>query len=177
MGFSGVLLRSTGALWDLRKETPYEIYDKIKFKIPVGKTGDCYDRYLIRIEEMRQSIFIIQQVLNLLPDGLVSSQTHLYKKVAVNSQTYMEEVIQHFKSSVSGFNVPAGVTYSSAETPKGELGVLLVSDNSKKPYRCKIRSPGFIHLQGMDLMSKNHMLADVVTLIGTQDIVFGEVDR
>ena len=169
--FSGVLLRSTGNKYDLRKETPYEIYNNLKFTIPVGKTGDCYDRYLMRIEEMRQSISIIQQCLNLIPGGPVNNSA-----LGLRNKT-MEGLIVHFKEKSTGFSVEQGSTYTAVEAPKGELGVLLTSDGKKKPYRCKIKSPGFLHLQGMDLMTKNQYLADIVTVIGTQDIVFGEVDR
>ena len=171
-GLSGVLLRSTGALWDLRKETPYEVYKNLKFSIPLGKKGDCFDRYLMRVEEMRQSLFIIQQALNLLPFGLVNEQG-----ARGLQRESMEYLIWRFKDKAKGFSFEKGQKYSSIEAPKGETGVYIVSKGSTKPYRCKIRSPGFIHLQAMDMMSKNLLLADVVTIIGTQDIVFGEVDR
>tara|TARA_B100001094_G_C18158157_1_gene787694 strand:- start:554 stop:1741 length:1188 start_codon:yes stop_codon:yes gene_type:complete len=177
-GLSGAMLRGSGIAWDLRKAQPYEVYDKMEFDIPVGKNGDCYDRYLIRVEEMRQSLRIIQQCLNQMPQGVVKSDD---KKLTPPSRSHMkqsmESLIHHFKLYTEGFNVPAGETYTAIEAPKGEFGVFLVSDGTHKPYRCKIRAPGFAHLQALDFMSKHHMLADVVTIIGTQDIVFGEVDR
>lgn len=177
-GFSGVMLRGSGICWDLRKTQPYDVYDKIEFDVPVGRKGDCFDRYLIRLEEMRQSLRIIMQALNDMPSGLVKSDD---KKVTPPSRSQMkqsmESLIHHFKLYTEGFSVPAGETYTSVEAPKGEFGVYLVSNGSNRPYRCKIRAPGFAHLQGLDFMSRNHMLADVVTIIGTQDIVFGEVDR
>ena len=170
-GLSGVLLRSTGTLWDLRKETPYEVYKNLKFSIPLGKQGDCFDRYLIRVEEMRQSLSIIQQAINLIPLGPVNESSKGLKEKS------MEFLIKHFKERAKGFSFEKGYKYCSTEAPKGETGVYIVTKGSKKPYRCKIRSPGFIHLQAMEMMSKNLLLADVVTIIGTQDIVFGEVDR
>jgi NADH dehydrogenase (ubiquinone) Fe-S protein 2 len=177
-GLSGAMLRGSGISWDLRKAQPYEVYDKMEFDIPVGKNGDCYDRYLIRVEEMRQSLRIIMQCLNQMPQGVVKSDD---KKLTPPSRSHMkqsmESLIHHFKLYTEGFNVPAGETYTAIEAPKGEFGVFLVSDGTHKPYRCKIRAPGFAHLQALDFMSKHHMLADVVTIIGTQDIVFGEVDR
>jgi NADH dehydrogenase (ubiquinone) Fe-S protein 2 len=163
-GFSGVMLRGSGIPWDLRKTQPYEIYDKLDFIIPQGTNGDCYDRYLIRIEEMRQSLNIIYQVLNNIPEGPIKTSDN-------------KSLIHHFKYYTNGVDVPAGETYKAIEAPKGEFGVYLVSDNSNKPYRCKIKAPGFAHLQALDFMCKNHMIADVVTIIGTQDIVFGEIDR
>jgi len=177
-GLSGAMLRGSGIAWDLRKAQPYEVYDKMEFDIPVGKNGDCYDRYLVRVEEMRQSLRIIVQCLNQMPQGVVKSDD---KKLTPPSRSHMkqsmESLIHHFKLYTEGFNVPAGETYTAIEAPKGEFGVFLVSDGTHKPYRCKIRAPGFAHLQALDFMSKHHMLADVVTIIGTQDIVFGEVDR
>ena len=177
-GLSGAMLRGSGISWDLRKAQPYEVYDKMEFDIPVGKNGDCYDRYLVRVEEMRQSLRIIIQCLNQMPQGVVKSDD---KKLTPPSRSHMkqsmESLIHHFKLYTEGFNVPAGETYTAIEAPKGEFGVFLVSDGTHKPYRCKIRAPGFAHLQALDFMSKHHMLADVVTIIGTQDIVFGEVDR
>ena len=177
-GFSGVMLRGSGICWDLRKTQPYDNYDTINFEIPVGSKGDCYDRYLIRIEEMRQSLRIILQCLNLLPLGLIKTDD---RKITPPSRSQMkqnmESLIHHFKLYTEGFTVPTCETYSAVEAPKGEFGVYLVSNGSNKPYRCKIRAPGFAHLQGLDFMAHNHMLADVVTIIGTQDIVFGEVDR
>ncbi len=177
-GLSGAMLRGSGVNWDLRKAQPYEVYDQVEFDVPVGKNGDCYDRYLIRVEEMRQSLRIILQCLNQMPNGVVKSDD---KKLTPPSRSHMkqsmESLIHHFKLYTEGFNVPAGETYTAIEAPKGEFGVFLVSDGTHKPYRCKIRAPGFAHLQALDFMSKHHMLADVVTIIGTQDIVFGEVDR
>jgi NADH dehydrogenase (ubiquinone) Fe-S protein 2 len=177
-GFSGVMLRGSGVAWDLRKTQPYDIYDQIVFDIPVGTRGDCYDRYLIRVEEMRQSIRIIMQTLNKMPQGMIKTDD---KKITppsrVQMKQSMESLIHHFKLYTEGFSVPSGETYTAIEAPKGEFGVYLVSNGTNRPYRCKIRAPGFAHLQGLDFMAKNHMLADVVTIIGTQDIVFGEVDR
>jgi len=177
-GFSGVMLRASGISWDLRKTQPYDVYDKIKFDIPIGTRGDCYDRYLIRIEEMRQSLRMIMQCLNEMPQGVVKVDD---RKISPPSRSQMkqsmESLIHHFKLYTEGFVVPAGETYTAVEAPKGEFGVYLVSNGTNRPYRCKIRAPGFFHLQGIDFMSRNHMLADVVTIIGTQDIVFGEVDR
>ena len=177
-GFSGVMARGSGLCWDLRKTQPYDVYDRIDFNVPVGMNGDCYDRYLIRIEEMRQSIRIITQTLNQMPLGLIKMDD---RKVTAPSRSQMkksmESLIHHFKFYTEGFSVPCGETYTAVEAPKGEFGVYLVSNGTNRPYRCKIRAPGFAHLQGLDFMAKNHMLADVVTIIGTQDIVFGEVDR
>lgn len=177
-GFSGVMLRGSGISWDLRKTQPYEIYDKLTFDIPIGTNGDCYDRYLIRIEEMRQSIRIILQVLNEIPEGPIKLNdrkiTNPIKRQLKNS---MEALIHHFKYYSENITVNSGETYTLIEAPKGEYGVFLISDGTNKPYRCKIKSPGFYHLQGLDFMAKNHMIADVVTIIGTQDIVFGEIDR
>jgi len=177
-GFSGVLLRGSGIPWDLRSVQPYEVYDKMKFEIPTGLRGDCYDRYLIRVEEMRQSLRIISQCINQMPNGPIKLDD---RKISPPSRSQMkqsmESLIHHFKLHTDGFNVPKGEVYTGIEAPKGEFGVFLVSDGTNRPYRCKIKAPGFSHLQGIDFMSKNHMLADVVTIIGTQDIVFGEVDR
>ena len=177
-GFSGVLVRGSGLDWDLRKTQPYEVYNKLDFDIPVGKNGDCYDRYLIRMEEMRQSLKIIYQCLNQMPAGPVRTDD---KKLTPPSRKDMKEsmeaLIHHFKLFTEGYTVPQGSTYTAIEAPKGEFGVYLVSDGSHRPYRCKIRSPGIAHLQGLDFMSRGHLLADVVTIIGTIDIVFGEIDR
>lgn len=177
-GFSGVMLRGSGISWDLRKNKPYEVYDQIPFSVPIGKNGDCYDRYLIRVEEMRQSLQIMQECINNIPNGFVKVDD---KKVSPPSRAsmkhHMESLIHHFKIYSQGYSVPKSETYSVVEAPKGEFGVYLVSDGSSKPYRCRIKAPGFLHLQGLDFMSKNHMIADVVTIIGTLDIVFGEVDR
>ena len=177
-GFSGVLLRGSGISWDLRKKQSYEIYPSLDFDIFTGTNGDCYDRYIIRVKEMRESLRIIQQCLNSLPEGPVKTED---KKLTPPSRTdvknSMESLIHHFKYYTEGVNVTKGETYTATEAPKGEFGVYLVSDGTNRPYRCKIKAPGFAHLQGLDMMSKGHMVADVVTIIGTQDIVFGEVDR
>ena len=176
--FSGVMVRGSGVQWDLRKVQPYDVYDKMDFAVPVGSRGDCYDRYLIRLEEMRQSIRIIMQCINEMPQGMVfTNDRKLNAPSRSQMKQSMESLIHHFKLYTEGFTVPAGETYTAVEAPKGEFGVYLVSNGTNRPYRCKIRAPGFAHLQGLDMMSKNHMLADVVTIIGTQDIVFGEVDR
>lgn len=177
-GFSGVMLRGSGIRWDLRKSQPYEIYDQLYFDVPVGTTGDCYDRYLIRMFEMKQSIKIIEQCLNDIPFGTIKNNDN---KITPPSRTEfknsMEALIHHFKLYTNGMNIKANETYIGTEAPKGEFGVYLISDNKNKPYRCKIKAPGFGHLQALNFMSKDHMIADVVTIIGTQDIVFGEVDR
>nr|YP_010394904.1 NADH dehydrogenase subunit 7 [Phytophthora aleatoria]DAZ89341.1 TPA_asm: NADH dehydrogenase subunit 7 [Phytophthora aleatoria] len=178
LGFSGVMLRGSGISWDLRKTQPYEIYDQLEFDIPVGTNGDCYDRYLIRIEEMRQSIRIILQVLNKIPKGLIKlDDKKIINPNRIQIKNSMESLIHHFKYYSENINVNIGETYTVIEAPKGEYGVYLVSDGTNKPYRCKIKSPGFLHLQALDFMAKNHMIADVVTIIGTLDIVFGEIDR
>jgi NADH:ubiquinone oxidoreductase subunit D len=177
MGFSGVMLRGSGVNHDLRKDQPYEIYNYLKFKVALGQNGDSYDRYLVRIEEMRQSLALIIQTLE-MPEGPVKTDN---RKIMSDSRTVMknsmEALIHHFKLYTEGYIVPANEIYTAIEAPKGEFGVYLISDNSSKPYRCKIKAPGFLHLQGINMMVKNHLLADVVTVIGTQDIVFGEVDR
>jgi len=177
-GFSGVMLRGSGIPWDLRKSQPYEIYSELKFSIPVGSNGDCFDRYIIRLEEMRQSLYLIKQCLELIPKGSIKSSD--YKYIAPSRpemKSSMEAVIHHFKLFTEGLILPYGETYTATEAPKGEFGVYLISNNTEKPYRCKIKAPGFGHLQSLNEMSKGHMIADVVTIIGTQDIVFGEVDR
>jgi len=177
-GFSGVMLRGSGLPWDLRLTNSYEIYDKISFGVPVGIYGDCYDRFLVRIEEMRQSLNIINQCLNLLPNGLSKIDD---KKFVAPSRSHMkknmESLIHHFKYMTEGFNLANVENYVCVEAPKGEFGVFLLVESSDLPYRCHIHAPGFMHLQALDSMSKNHMIADVVTIIGTQDIVFGEIDR
>jgi NADH dehydrogenase (ubiquinone) Fe-S protein 2 len=177
-GFSGVMLRGSGIPWDLRKTQPYEIYSEIDFTVPVGNSGDCYDRYMIRIGEMRQSLVILEQAINLLPEGSIKTNDY---KVCPPSRSEMknsmEAVIHHFKFFTEGIILPYGETYTATEAPKGEFGVYLISNNTDKPYRCKIKAPGFGHLQALNEMSKGHMIADVVTIIGTQDIVFVEVDR
>lgn len=177
-GFSGVLLRGSGIDWDLRKTQPYEVYEELDFDIPVGKHGDCYDRYLIRVEEMRQSLRIILQCLNKMPAGPIKSEDKkLTPPTRKQMKHSMEALIHHFKLFSEGFVVPPSEAYAAIEAPKGEFGVFLVSDGTNKPYRCKIRSPAYAHLQGMDFMCKGHLLADVVTVIGTLDVVFGEIDR
>ena len=177
-GFSGVMIRGSGVSWDLRKTQPYDVYSSIDFDVPVGTNGDCFDRYLIRIEEMRQSLRIISQCINTIPEGPVkSSDAKIVTPSRSQVKNSMESLIHHFKLHTEGFSVPSGETYSATEAPKGEFGVFLISNGSNKPYRCKIKAPGFNHLQALDFMSKGHLVADVVTIIGTQDIVFGEVDR
>ena len=177
-GFSGPMIRASGVAWDLRRSQPYEIYNELDFKIPVGKNGDCYDRYLVRMEEMRQSVKIIEQCLDKMPEGEIKTQDpKISPPKRSEMKKSMEALINHFKLYTEGYTVPAGETYVAVESPKGEFGVYLVSDGSNRPYRCHIRAPGFAHLQGLDFMSRGHMLADVVTNIGTLDIVFGEVDR
>ena len=178
LGFSGVMLRGSGISWDLRKNTPYEIYDQLNFEVPIGSNGDCYDRYCLRVEEMRQSINIILQCINKIPEGSIKSNN---KKITApsrkNIKKSMESLIHHFKHYSEGFTIPKSETYVATEAPKGEFGIFLISDGTNKPYRCKIKAPGFIHLQALNFMTKNHLLADVVAVIGTLDIVFGEVDR
>jgi NADH-quinone oxidoreductase subunit D len=177
-GFSGVMLRGSGICWDLRKSQPYEVYDKINFNVPVGRNGDCYDRYLIRILEMKQSLYIVLQCLEQIPCGVI--QINDYKIVSstrTELKQSMEALIHHFKIYTNGITVPNNETYIATEAPKGELGIYLVSNNTNKPFRCKIKAPGFAHLQALNYMAKGHMIADVVTIIGTHDIVFGEIDR
>jgi NADH-quinone oxidoreductase subunit D len=177
-GFSGVMLRSTGVAWDLRRAQPYECYNELDFKIPVGKNGDNYDRYVMRMEEMRQATHIMRQCIEKMPSGPVSSSD---KKVVppkrAEMKTSMEALIHHFKLYTEGFHVPAGEVYAAVEAPKGEFGVYLIADGTNKPYRCKLRAPSFVHLQAMDHMGRGHMLADVSAILGSLDIVFGEVDR
>ena len=177
-GFSGVMLRCTGLPWDLRKAQPYDGYEKYDFDIPVGKNGDCYDRYLCRVEEMRQSCHIIKQVLETIPDGpVISEDSKVVAPARADMKQSMEALIHHFKLYTEGFKVPAGETYTSIEAPKGEFGVYLISDGTNMPYRCKIRSPGYVHLAAMDHLCKGHLLADSVAVIGSLDVVFGEIDR
>jgi len=177
-GFTGVMLRGSGVPWDLRRAQPYEIYPELDFEIPVGTSGDCYDRYLMRVEEMRQSTAIVVQCLNLLEPGPVRVDD---KKVTPPSREEMkgdmESLIHHFKLFSEGYSPASGETYTAVEAPKGEFGIYMVSDGSNKPYRCHIRAPGLAHLAGLQTLSKGHMLADVVTIIGTLDVVFGEIDR
>ena len=177
-GFTGPMLRGSGVAWDLRKAQPYDVYAEMDFDIPVGKNGDCYDRYLVRVEEMRQSLRIIQQCVAKMPEGPVLSEDG---KVAPprrgEMKQSMEALIHHFKLYTEGVHVPSGETYTAVEAPKGEFGVYLVADGTNKPYRCKIRAPGFAHLAAMDFLCKGHMLADSVAVLGSMDIVFGEIDR
>ena len=177
-GFSGVMLRGSGVNWDLRKSQPYEIYSDLKFNVPVGVNGDCYDRYLIRIVEMKESLKIITQCLNKIPSGSIKTDNNKFNPPSRHEIKHsMESLIHHFKLYTQGFIVPFNETYTACEAPKGEFGIYLISNNTNRPYRCKIKAPGFAHLQALNHMSKNHLIADVVTIIGTQDIVFGEVDR
>lgn len=180
LGFSGPMLRGSGIEWDLRKKQPYEVYDKVDFDIAVGTNGDCYDRYLIRIEEMRQSNRIIKQCIDWLrknPGSVMVDEHKIVPPKREEMKGDMESLIHHFKLFTEGYTVPAGEAYAAVEHPKGEFGVYMMSDGANKPYRLKIRAPGFAHLSALDEMSRGHMLADVVAIIGTQDIVFGEIDR
>jgi NADH-quinone oxidoreductase subunit D len=180
LGFSGAMLRGSGIAWDLRKKQPYEVYDLMEFDIPIGTNGDCYDRYLVRVEEMRQSASLIRQCVKWLranPGPVITDNHKVAPPSRVEMKSNMEELIHHFKLFTEGFHVPAGETYAAVEHPKGEFGIYLVSDGANKPYRLKIRAPGFAHLAALDEMAKGHMIADAVAIIGTQDIVFGEIDR
>lgn len=177
-GFSGPMLRSCGVAWDLRRDAPYDAYDSMQFEVPVGRNGDCYDRYLMRMEEMRQSLRIIDQCINKMPAGLHRvDDCKITPPRRTEMKSSMEALIHHFKLYSEGFSVPPGATYTAVEAPKGEFGVYLVSDGSNQPYRVKIRAPGFFHLAAMDLLSRGHYIADVVAIIGTCDLVFGEIDR
>lgn len=177
-GFTGPMLRSTGMAWDLRKSQPYEVYDKMDFKVAIGNAGDCYDRFMLRLAEIRESLKIIRQCLNDMPEGPVMSvDTKVAPPRRGEMKRSMEALIHHFKLYTEGFKVPEGEVYAAVEAPKGEFGVYLVSDGSNRPYRCKIRAPGFAHLQAMDFLCKGHMLADAPAVLGAMDIVFGEVDR
>jgi NADH-quinone oxidoreductase subunit D len=177
-GFSGPNLRASGVAWDLRKAQPYDGYERFDFDVPVGKHGDCYDRYLVRMYELRECVKIIKQCLDQMPAGPVKTDD---RKVSppprAEMKHSMEALIHHFKLYTEGYHVPAGETYTVVEAPKGEFGVYLVADGTNKPYRCKIRAPGFAHLQAMDYLTRGHMLADVVAVLGSLDIVFGEIDR
>ncbi len=180
LGFTGAMLRGSGVAWDLRKKQPYEVYDRLDFDIPVGVNGDCYDRYLVRVEELRQSNRIIRQCIEWLranPGPVIVDNYKVVPPARVGMKGGMEELIHHFKLFTEGFCVPAGEAYAAVEHPKGEFGIYLVSDAANKPYRVKIRGAGFAHLQGLDEMARGHMIADVVAIIGTLDFVFGEVDR
>ncbi len=177
-GFSGPMLRASGVPWDLRKSQPYECYADLDFDVPIGTTGDCYARYLVRVEEMRQSVKLMKQTIEKMPKGLVMVDDHkVTPPKRADMKNSMEALIHHFKLYTEGYHVPAGETYTAIEAPKGEFGVYLVSDGTNKPYRCHIRAPGFAHLQALDFMSRGHMLADTVAIIGSMDIVFGEIDR
>ncbi|WP_455374161.1 NADH-quinone oxidoreductase subunit D [Limibacillus halophilus] len=177
-GFTGPMLRGSGVAWDLRKAQPYECYEELDFDIPVGKNGDCFDRYLVRMEEMRQSHKLILQCLEKMPDGPVSATNNkVVPPKRPQMKKSMEALIHHFKLYTEGYHVPQGETYTAVEAPKGEFAVYLVADGGNRPYRCRIHAPGFLHLQGMDYMCKGHMLADSVAILGSMDIVFGEVDR
>ncbi len=177
-GFSGVMVRGSGIPWDLRRAQPYSVYDELEFKIPLGKNGDCYDRYLCRVEEMHESAHIIKQCIAKMEAGPVTSQDNKFTPPKrAEMKTSMEALIHHFKLYTEGFKVPAGEVYTCVEAPKGEFGVYLISDGSNKPYRCKIRAPGFPHLAAMHYLNKGHMLADVSAILGSLDIVFGEIDR
>ena len=180
LGFTGPMIRGSGIAWDLRKDQSYEVYDRMKFSVPIGTNGDCYDRYLVRIEEMRQSNIIMKQCINWLRknDGPILVEDHKFAPPKRETMKHdMEALIHHFKLFTEGFSLPKGEAYAAVDHPKGEFGVYIVSDGANKPYRLKIRAPGFAHLSALDEMTKGHMLADVVAIIGTQDIVFGEVDR
>lgn len=177
-GFSGPMLRGSGVVWDLRKAQPYEVYEQMKFDIPTGKTGDCYARYLVRMEEMRQSVKIMQQCLKKMPAGPIKVNDYkVSPPPRAEMKSSMEALIHHFKLFTEGYHVPAGETYTAVEAPKGEFAVYLVADGTNKPYRCRIHAPGFAHLQALDMMSRGHQLADTVSIIGSLDIVFGEIDR
>ena len=177
-GFSGVLVRGSGLPWDLRRSQPYEVYSELDFKIPLGKNGDCYDRYLCRVDEMYESVKIMRQCLEMMPEGPVMAENNkVVPPRRSELKQSMEALIHHFKLYTEGFHVPAGEVYTCVEAPKGEFGVYLVSDGSNKPYRCHIRAPGFPHLAAMDYLNKGHMLADVSAILGSLDIVFGEIDR
>ncbi|MGB1107345.1 MAG: NADH-quinone oxidoreductase subunit D [Parvibaculales bacterium] len=177
-GMSGVMARSAGLAWDLRRSQPYEAYSDVEFSVPVGKNGDCYDRYVMRMDEMRESVKIMRQCIANMPDGPVSSQDgKIVPPKRAEMKQSMEALIHHFKLYTEGYHVPEGEVYAAVEAPKGEFGVYLVGDGSNKPYRCKIRAPGFAHLHALDYLSRDHMLADVSAILGSLDIVFGEVDR
>jgi len=180
LGFTGPMLRGSGVEWDLRKKQPYAAYDRVEFQVPVGVNGDCYDRYLVRIEEMRQSNCIVRQCIDWLrrnPGPVMVDNHKIAPPSRVEMKTNMEELIHHFKLFTEGMHVPAGESYAAIEHPKGEFGVYLVSDGANKPYRLKVRSPSFAHLSSMDELARGHMIADVVAIIGTFEIVFGDIDR
>ncbi len=177
-GFSGPMLRAAGLAWDLRKSQPYEIYDQLDFDIPIGQNGDCYDRYLVRMAEIRQSISLVKQCIEKMPGGPIKTEDRkISPPPRAEMKKSMEALIHHFKLYSEGYHEPEGETYAAVEAPKGEFGVYIVSDGTNRPYRCRIRAPGFAHLQALDFMAKGHMLADIAAIIGSLDIVFGEIDR
>ena len=177
-GFSGFVLRASGVPWDLRRSQPYDSYEDFDFKVPIGKNGDCYDRYLCQMDEMRESVKIMMQCINNMPSGeVINRDAKIAPPKRAEMKESMEAIIHHFKFFTEGFHVPEGETYTAVEAPKGEFGVYLISDNTSRPYRCKIRAPGFAHLQAFNLLSKGHLLADVPAILGSLAIVFGEVDR
>lgn len=177
-GFSGPMLRAAGLAWDLRKSQPYEIYDQLDFDIPIGQNGDCYDRYLVRMAEIRQSISLVKQCIEKMPEGPIKTEDRkISPPPRAEMKESMEAMIHHFKLYSEGYHVPEGEAYAAVEAPKGEFGVYIVSDGTNRPYRCRIRAPGFAHLQALDFMAKGHMLADIAAIIGSLDIVFGEIDR
>ncbi len=177
-GFSGPMLRAAGLAWDLRKSQPYEIYDQLDFDIPIGQNGDCYDRYLVRMAEIRQSVSLVKQCIEKMPGGPIKTEDRkISPPPRAEMKKSMEALIHHFKLYSEGYHVPKGEAYIAVEAPKGEFGVYIVSDGTNRPYRCRIRAPGFAHLQALDFMAKGHMLADVAAIIGSLDIVFGEIDR
>ncbi|WP_265042044.1 NADH-quinone oxidoreductase subunit D [Wolbachia endosymbiont (group B) of Melanostoma mellinum] len=177
-GFSGPMLRAAGLAWDLRKSQPYEIYDQLDFDIPIGQNGDCYDRYLVRMAEIRQSISLVKQCIEKMPEGSIKTEDRkISPPPRAEMKESMEAMIHHFKLYSEGYHVPEGEAYVAVEAPKGEFGVYIVSDGTNRPYRCRIRAPGFAHLQALDFMAKGHMLADIAAIIGSLDIVFGEIDR
>ncbi|MGJ8559479.1 MAG: NADH-quinone oxidoreductase subunit D [Litorimonas sp.] len=178
LGFTGVMVRGSGIAWDLRRNQPYEVYNELDFKIPLGKNGDCYDRYLCRVDEMYESVKIMKQALEMMPEGpVMTTDNKFVPPRRAEMKQSMEALIHHFKHYTEGLKVPEGEVYAAVECPKGEFGVYLVSDGSNQPYRCKIRAPGFPHLAAMDYLNKGHMLADVSAIIGSLDVVFGEIDR
>jgi len=177
-GFTGPCIRASGIPWDLRKAQPYDKYAEVDFKVPIGRNGDCYDRYLMRLAEMRESVKIIKQCLAKMRPGPVKVQDHKFSPPSrAEMKRSMEALIHHFKLFTEGYHVPAGATYTAVESPKGEFGVYLVADGSNRPYRCKIRATGFAFLQAIEVMAKRHMLADICAIIGSLDVVFGEIDR
>jgi NADH-quinone oxidoreductase subunit D len=177
-GFCGPCIRASGVPWDLRRSQPYDMYDQVEFDIPVGRNGDCFDRYMVRVQEMRQSVRIVRQCIDKMQPGPIKvADNKISPPKRAEMKRSMEALIHHFKLYTEGYHVPAGATYTAVESPKGEFGVYLVADGTNKPYRCKIRSTGFAHLQAIDALAKRHMLADAVAIIGSLDLVFGEVDR